>query len=243
MNTEKFDYINHYKIDAEEFDYFEERTGATEDDEKRVHEFIISTVNQKTKSILDVGCGSAWVAGYFTKKGVSVISFDISDKNVKKAVQEVVSDHHFATVGDSFKLPFKDNSIDSVIASEVIEHVINPAEFVNELFRVVKPGGSLIVTTPYKEKLRYYLCIHCNKKTPLHAHIHSFDEKRLFSLITSANLKTTDWKTFGNKLLIFGRTYIVLKYFPFKLWKIIDSIFNMIYNVPVHIIVEYKKLS
>jgi ubiquinone/menaquinone biosynthesis C-methylase UbiE len=243
MAIQNFDYINHYKIDADEFDYFEERTGATEHDERRVHQFIISTVSKNNISILDVGCGNAWVADYYTEKGIRVVSFDISHKNTKKALEKVISEKHSAAVGDSFKLPFKECSIDTVIASEIIEHVIDPKEFVNELFRVVKPGGKLIITTPYKEKLKYYLCIHCNKKTPIHAHIHSFDELKLINLLQSDCQSEVSWKTFGNKLLIFARTYVVLEYFPFKLWKFVDAIFNMIYKVPVHIIVEYKKTS
>jgi hypothetical protein len=41
-----FNYIEHYKKDAAEFDYFEERKGATAHDERRVREFIISTVER-----------------------------------------------------------------------------------------------------------------------------------------------------------------------------------------------------
>jgi 2-polyprenyl-3-methyl-5-hydroxy-6-metoxy-1,4-benzoquinol methylase len=242
MNIEKFDYVSHYKTDADEFDYFEERTGATEHDERRVHEFILSKITKQSKVVLDVGCGNAWVAENLTKKGLSVISFDLSTINTKKALQKVSSKYHSATVGDSFKLPFKDGSFNTVIASEVIEHVINPTEFVNELFRVVKLGGSLIITTPYKEKLKYYLCIHCNKKTPLHAHIHTFDENKLINLLKEVNQSEVVWETFGNKLLIFARTYILLKHLPFWVWKQIDKIFNWFYNIPVHIIVEYRKV-
>jgi ubiquinone/menaquinone biosynthesis C-methylase UbiE len=242
MNIEKFDYVSHYRTDADEFDYFEERTGATEHDERRVHEFILSKITKQNKVVLDVGCGNAWVAENLTKKGLTIISFDLSTINTKKALQKVASKYHSAAVGDSIKLPFKDDSFDTVIASEVIEHVVNPTEFVRELFRVVKFGGSLIITTPYNEKLKYYLCIHCNKKTPLHAHIHSFDENKLINLLKGDSQKEVVWEIFGNKLLIFARTYILLKYFPFWLWKLVDKIFNWLYNVPVHIIVEYRKI-
>jgi len=239
--TQKFDYINHYKKDAEEFDYFEERTGATKHDERRVHEYISSHVPRSAKTILDVGAGSAWVAETYVKDNISVTSLDLSKTNVEKAKNIVPNLQHNQIVADSFKLPFKDNSYNIVIASEIIEHVIDPKAFVNELFRVVKPKGKLIVTTPYKEKLRYSLCIHCNEKTPLHAHIHSFDEKDLTILCSGNKLENVAWNTFGNKYLIFLRTYSILKYFPFRAWEIIDSIFNYIKNVPVHIIVQYKK--
>ena len=111
-------------------------------------------------------------------KGVNVYSLDISETNPAKAVKLYPLENHFAIAADSFHLPFTDGSFDCVIASEIIEHIVDPAKFIKELFRVVKKGGQLIITTPYKEKIIYYLCIHCNNKTPAHAHIHSFDEKK-----------------------------------------------------------------
>ena len=156
---QKFDYVEHYKIDAEEFDYFEERTGATAHDERRVHEFILSKIKSNTCNILDVGAGSAWVANHFRNSDVKVASLDISLVNVKKAKSIVPVENHTQIVADSFKLPFASDSFEAVIASEIIEHVVDPKMFVEELFRVVKPSGNLIITTPYKEKFRYYLCV------------------------------------------------------------------------------------
>ena len=237
--TQKFDYIEHYKIDAEEFDYFEKRTGATKHDEDRVHQYILSKINKNALSVLDVGTGSAWVAEHFQNTSVKVVSLDLSKKNVLIANQKYPGDNHSPIVADSYTLPFTDNSFDTVIASEIIEHVISPKDFVAELCRVVKLNGKLIVTTPYKEKLRCYLCIHCNKKTPIHAHIHSFDENKLIEL--SPDKFKVSWTVFGNKFLLFIRTYVLLQYFPFWLWKITDLIFNKIKNIPAHILVEYNK--
>lgn len=238
-----FNYIEHYQKDAIEFDYFEERKGATKHDERRVKEYIISKVPKDVSSILDVGCGSGWVAEHYIKKLIKVHSLDISITNPSKAMQHYPGQKHFGVVADSFRLPFVDNSFDCVIASEIIEHVVNPVEFIKEVFRVVKKGGRLIITTPYKEKLIYYLCVHCNKKTPVHAHLHSFDEKMLEGYYKGDDLENFKYETFGNKLLIFLRTYVVLKFLPFWLWKIKDRIANLIYNNPIHIICIYSKKS
>jgi ubiquinone/menaquinone biosynthesis C-methylase UbiE len=236
-----FNYVEHYKKDATEFDYFKERKGATAHDEKRVKEFLISEVPNDVKEILDVGCGSGWVAKHFIPKGVKVHSLDISVTNPAKSIMNTPSENHFGIAADSFHLPFKDNSFTCVIASEIIEHVVDPAEFIKELFRIVKKGGELIITTPYKEKLFYYLCIHCNKKTPAYAHIHSFDEKKLERLYTGEDIESFSYNTFGNKVLIYLRTYIIFQFFPFWLWRLKDRFANLIYNKPVHIICVYKK--
>ena len=236
-----FNYIDHYKKDAVEFDYFEERKGATAHDERRVREYVISKIPKNVNSILDVGCGNGWVAKEFLPKGKQVYSLDISVTNPSKAKKLYPGEKHFGITADSFHLPFNDNSFDCVISSEIIEHVYDPAEFINELFRVVKKGGSLIITTPYKEKLIYYLCIHCNQKTPANAHIHSFDEKKIESLYSGNDLESFKYETFGNKILLFLRTYVILQFFPFWLWKLKDRFANLILNKPVHIICVYKK--
>ena len=236
-----FNYLDHYKIDAEEFDYFEERSGATEHDERRVHEYISNLVPKEAVSILDVGCGSAWVAGRFLPKGKKIYSLDISSTNPYKAIRKYPSQSHYGITADSYRLPFPDNTFDCIIASEIIEHVLYPDKFVASLFRTLKPGGTLIITTPYKEVLRYYLCIHCNKKTPVNAHIHSFDENILSGLYNGKDLELVKWNTFGNKLLLFLRTYVILQFLPFKLWKLLDGIVSTIYNNNIHILISYRK--
>lgn len=238
-----FNYIEHYNTDAADFDYFAERKGATEHDERRVREYVISKVGKNVNSILDVGCGRAWIAKHYLPRGVNVYSLDISETNPAKALKLYPSENHFAIAADSFHLPFADGSFDCVIASEIIEHTVDPANFIKEAFRVVRKGGQLIITTPYKEKIIYYLCIHCNKKTPANAHLHSFDEKMLESLNPGADLEEFNYNTFGNKLLIFLRTYSILQFFPFWLWRVKDKFANLIFNKPIHIICVYKKKS
>jgi ubiquinone/menaquinone biosynthesis C-methylase UbiE len=236
-----FNYIEHYKKDAVEFDYFEERKGATEHDERRVREYIISKIPKEVNSILDVGCGKGWVAKEFLPKGKTVVSLDISVTNPSIVKKLYSNPKHFAIAADSFHLPFNDSSFDCVIASEIIEHVFDPAGFIKELFRVVKKGGSLVITTPYKEKIIYYLCIHCNQKTPANAHINSFDETKLESLYTGNDLESFKYETFGNKVLLFLRTYVILQFFPLWLWKLKDKFFNWVIKKPAHIICVYKK--
>ena len=244
LNTGKsknFDYANHYAKDAELFDYFEKRSGGTEHDENRVKEYILSKIPNSAETILDVGCGRAWIAEKLITKKNFICSLDISFINPDKALSLYPAENHSAVVADALQLPFKDNSFDCIISSEVIEHVEKPDNFIAELFRCVKPGGSLIITTPYKEVIKYYLCIHCNKPTPINAHLHSFDEEKLKNLYTAPDLEKFEWHSFGNKVLLHLRTHVILKYFPFWLWKLIDSSFNLLINKQVHILAIYKK--
>ena len=236
-----FNYIDHYQKDAVDFDYFQVRESGTEHSEKRVREYIISHLPGKSKKILDVGCGKAWVAELCCPKNIEVVSMDIALTNVVKALEKYPFDNHSAVVADVFTLPFNENSFDCIIASEIIEHVVYPDIFIKNLMRILKPGGVIIVTTPYKEKLQYSLCIHCNKSTPQHAHIHSFDENILAKLYNNNDVASFEYKTFGNKLLIHLRTYILLRFLHFKVWKAIDTIANFIYKAPSTILVKWEK--
>lgn len=51
--------------------------------------------------------------------------------------------------GDIHKLPFRSDSIDMALCIEVIEHVADPSTAVKELWRITKPGGKVILTTPF----------------------------------------------------------------------------------------------
>ena len=51
--------------------------------------------------------------------------------------------------GDLLALPFPDNSLDGVILTEVLEHCVDPVGGVNQARRVLKPGGLLLVTSPF----------------------------------------------------------------------------------------------
>ncbi|MDC1067912.1 methyltransferase domain-containing protein [Candidatus Kapabacteria bacterium] len=235
-----FVYHQHYELDAKINDYFEEYTcSATTDEFRRIHQAIISKVPNDTDLILDVGCGSAWVAEYFLQKGKKVISMDISESNPKKAIEKFPSPNHSGLIADVFHLPIKDNSLDCIIASEIIEHVINPKEFINELLRALKPKGKLIITTPYNEKLEYQLCVHCNKPTTKHAHLHSFNEDNIKDILP-VNSKYNHL-IFGNKYLGRLRTNYFLGFLPFNLWRVFDQLATLIINKPIRFLIEITK--
>lgn len=235
----EFDYQTHYQADADTFNYFEEHTGEHAHEERRVHEAIMSYIPPSAESILDAGCGTAWVAEEYVKQGRFVCSMDISTNNPKQALKRFPSADHVGLVADAFHLPIKDSSFDVIIASEIIEHTVDPKGFVHSLFAALKPGGRLIITTPYKEKLRYTLCIHCNQSTPYHSHIQSFDEQKLVSYAPQ-NAKT-EWRTFGNKALFHLRTHPLMKHLPYKAWLAADTIANKAIDKRGHIIVVYEK--
>lgn len=241
--AQNIDYITHYSEDARLFDYFETKTGGTEHDERRVREAIISHLPKKSDWVLDVGCGCGWVASHYLKKNSNVVSLDISLTNVQKTLELYPSTNHFGVTGDAYSLPFRDASFDCIICSEVLEHSHNPRLIVTELIRCLKSCGRLILTTPYKEVLKYSLCIHCNKPTPHNAHLHSFDEISLKQLFEDDGRITFNFEKFGNRASLHLRTHVIFRYFNYSLWRLIDKFWNLIINKPAHILLEIEKRS
>lgn len=234
-------YADHYERDAEAFDYFEgQEEAAARHENRRLHEMIIRQVPKTAKSILDLGCGSAWVAEYFCPKGVEVYSMDISVGNPTRALQKYPFENHAALVADVYALPFQNEVFDCIIAAEVMEHTPDPKLFITSLLRVLKPGGTLIITTPYNENIIHSLCVHCNHLTPHNAHLHSFNENNIYSLLHDLNIQQQLF-TFSNKALSRLRTHILFQYVPFKIWKLFDNLANRIWQRPMRLLIRISK--
>lgn len=108
---------------------------------------LLAGENLKNKKLLDAGCGTGWFSAEAVKRGAKVTSMDVGQKLLKEVAKKCDSKR---VVGSILKMPFKDNSFDYVVSSEVIEHVTDPDKALKELYRVLKPGGTLALTTPNK---------------------------------------------------------------------------------------------
>ncbi|XP_071074707.1 ubiquinone biosynthesis O-methyltransferase, mitochondrial isoform X1 [Dasypus novemcinctus] len=115
--------------------------------------------------ILDVGCGGGLLTEPLGRLGASVTGIDPVDENIKTAK----SHKSFDPVLDS-RIEYRVCSLeeiteeakeifDAVVASEVVEHVINVETFIQCCYQVLKPGGSLFITTINKTQLSYALGI------------------------------------------------------------------------------------
>jgi len=92
--------------------------------------------------LLDLGLGSGDHSAYFLARGLDVVAVDISPVQLKK------SDFIKMVLGDVQYLPFKGGSFDSVLCSEILEHLPHPGRCVQEIHRILREGGSAVFTTP-----------------------------------------------------------------------------------------------
>ena len=62
---------------------------------------------------------------------------------------EIEANSNVDIVGDGHQLPFHDNVFDAIINEAVLEHVLEPKQIVDEIYRVLKPGGYVCAAVPF----------------------------------------------------------------------------------------------
>ena len=96
--------------------------------------------------VLDIGCGNGYVLSHYAYNGADVTGVDLTATAID------LSRKRFALAGlrgkffeiDGEHLPFPDDDFDIVCSMGVLHHISNPDPLVDEMFRVLKPGGRLI---------------------------------------------------------------------------------------------------
>ncbi len=243
ITDDAFQYVDHYTKDAEVFDYFEPKVDrVTASAITLQQDMLLRRIPKATRLLLDVGCGSAFVARYFQYTDCHVVSLDVARANAEKAVSKYSTKNHAAVVADVFDLPFSENTFDCIVASEIIEHTVDPKKFMEALLKVLKPGGILILSTPYREKIEYSLCVHCNQPTPKNAHLHTFDKEILKKLILDLSVSIERMQLVGNKFLLRTHLIVPIRVLGFPILKSVDAIFNLLIPKAQHIILKIKKI-
>ena len=96
--------------------------------------------------LLDAGCGTAPMLSLLTEEypGKSFVGLDLTPEMIRKATEKNLPNTELV-VGDCENLPFEAESFDVVINSQSFHHYPNPQDFFNSVYRVLKPGGCLIL--------------------------------------------------------------------------------------------------
>jgi 2-polyprenyl-3-methyl-5-hydroxy-6-metoxy-1,4-benzoquinol methylase len=175
------------------------------------HDFLIkpllsmlpkSSGRQKIR-VLDLGCGNGCLANLLAQQGYEVVGVEESASGVDIA-QKAFPDCDFIK-GSIYDLPpsITNNAFDVVISVEVIEHLYYPKELVKAAEKCLRPGGQLILTTPYNGYLKN-IAISVAGKMDKHVtalwdggHIKFFSVKTLRTLLETEGFEDIQFKFTG----------------------------------------------
>jgi len=105
---------------------------------------------EETPRLLDCACGRGFYLKYYrTVSAVSLVGLELEAPILAKAQAHVGNLPDITLVqGNIYQLPFPDAYFDGVILSEILEHVDDDVRGLQEVYRVLKPGGVVAITVP-----------------------------------------------------------------------------------------------
>ena len=108
--------------------------------------FLLDRV-QAGQRVLDLGCGEAQFAAELQRAGADVLAVDVAQEPLRRArAAHPGLELQLVACEGEWELP--DAGFDVVWAGEVIEHVADTAGWLSEVRRVLRPGGTLLLSTP-----------------------------------------------------------------------------------------------
>lgn len=94
--------------------------------------------------LLDIGCAFGYFLGIAKNKGWRVVGLDISELAIKKTKRQRIK----AVAVELSKAKFSSNGFDVITIFQTVEHDPDPIGLLAEIYRILKPGGILLLTTP-----------------------------------------------------------------------------------------------
>lgn len=119
------------------------------------YQYLVSKARGKT---LDFGCGKGDIVRMALKSDLDAYGVEYFGPGSGTNIREVLTErgllgdrvHEY----DGVKLPFEDDTFDTVLSNQVLEHVPDVDHALSEVSRVLKPGGTFVCTFPYQDAFR-----------------------------------------------------------------------------------------
>jgi 2-polyprenyl-3-methyl-5-hydroxy-6-metoxy-1,4-benzoquinol methylase len=169
---------------------------------KYLQEPILDMLSNNTdRCILDLGCGNGYLVNFLVTKGYNAFGTDASAEGI--AIAKIKNPNRFFLQDLSTgKLPteLQAKKFDTIISTEVIEHLYDPAGFITFCKDAISNGGEIIISTPYHGYLKNLVLSLFNKW-----------DTHLSPMWYGGHIKLWSRKTLGNALLSAGFTEIEFK--------------------------------
>lgn len=183
------------------------------------HPYILPTLTtwltrRRVKTVLDIGCGNGAVTGSLSQRGFDVSGMDASASGLAIARR---AHPELSLFQSDVEAPLPDHlqgRFDGVVSIEVIEHLLRPRLLLERAREALRPGGVLIVSTPYHGYLKNMALALTNRFDnhwhPLrdYGHIKFFSEHTLTRLCQDQHFRVTGIKRAG-RIPVFAKSIIV----------------------------------
>ncbi|MEQ8236615.1 MAG: class I SAM-dependent methyltransferase [Syntrophomonadaceae bacterium] len=167
---------------------------------------VIDRINRRSfSSILDVGCGPGAMLARILNHHAEAEAFglDLSDRMIEKADKSLNGRAVFK-VGDADSLPWSENSFDILVCNASFHHYPEPYKVLNEMKRVLKPNGWLVMADPWWTAiLRSIINLYCKTPFNLEGDYHIYSQKEIVDLLVNCGYVNIE---FENPI---GKYYIV----------------------------------
>ncbi len=163
---------------------------------------ILSEIKENY-SVLDIGCGNS-LLGDFLNKNNYYVGLDINTKYINNLHSRGIN----GLVGSVEHLPFKKSTFDFVICTEVLEHVFNPKQVIENIHEILKKNGTAIISVPniayWDTRKDLLLGIFAENKSKFYPpeHIRFFTRDDISRLIDDAGLRIIRIHTTKNRIPI-----------------------------------------
>lgn len=128
----------------------------------------------RNKVVLDIASGSGYGSSHLSMSAKKVYGVDVDADAIKYSQKNYSSKNVSFMLGDGTNIPLDDNSVDVVISFETIEHIEDYTKFMEEVKRVLKDDGIMILSTPNDIEF----------PESNHFHIHEFERRELERLVS-----------------------------------------------------------
>jgi len=146
---------------------------------EHVHRYLFAAQLVAGLDVLDIASGDGYGSDMLAQRAGTVTGVDIDQTAVTVASQRYPRDNLKFTVGRCERIPLSARSVDAVVSFETIEHMEDHDAFMKEIRRVLKPMGTLIISTPDKTVYNAELA------EPNHFHVHELEREEFETLLRS----------------------------------------------------------
>jgi SAM-dependent methyltransferase len=182
--------------------------------QERIAAALGAMLNGRPRSeirVLDASCGGGSFISFFAEQGVQVVGADISVQAILRARRNNANVQFVAGSAEE-AVPFRDAGFDVVWFGETLAHLFDGHHALSEFNRVLKPGGQLILTTPYHgliKNVTIALFSFADHYYPDNYRIRFYDRRSLENALKWAGFTAHTWSGIGRRWPFWKSFFVV----------------------------------